>query len=147
MKNLKVRVITGLRSEQHFTIDADEAHKAYYLFNHPLERGTFNNGIAIRGQDIQQIVPDYQASMGWNDTHRLESDDWNEIRDKRVDYHLQRALSAASEVAQLCAPEDLKTPLLELVEKKFPQLLPPPVERREGKVTAISDIMKNKNGN
>ena len=45
MKDLKIKIITGFRKDQYYTIDAEEAHKAYYLFLNPEERGVFNNGV------------------------------------------------------------------------------------------------------
>lgn len=139
-EKLKIKIVYGLRQDQQHTIDASEAHKAYWLFEHPNERGTFNDGFAIRGQDIQQIVPDYHATMGWNPTHRLESDDWNELRTKDISRRIQRVMSAAREVAKLCIPSELSIPLPELVEKKYPQLAPPSVERREGRIKSIGEI-------
>ena len=75
MKDLKIKIITGFRKDQYYTIDAEEAHKAYYLFLNPEERGVFNNGVAMIGKNVQGIEPDYHATMGWNSTHTLDSDD------------------------------------------------------------------------
>lgn len=115
----KVKIICGFRQDQEYTIDANEAHKAYYLFNHPDERGTFDNGLAIKGSDIQRIVPDYHATMGWNPTHRLDSDDMNELHTTGVMQKLQTIMGLASDVARYGSPEDLKTPLIELHRGKF----------------------------
>lgn len=80
----KIKIITGYRRDQEHSIDANEAHKAYYLFEHPLERGTFSSGLAIIGSEIREIVPDYQGTMGWNPTHVLDADDWNELHQKGI---------------------------------------------------------------
>lgn len=135
-------MIVGFRRDQEHTIDGDEAHKAYYLFLHPEERGIFSNGLAIRGEDIQEIVPDYQATMGWNPTHSLDSDDWNEIRDKQVDVKVRMILNAAKEIASLGSPQDLNKPMSLLVKEKFPYLAEN-TGRREGKLKQIGQILQN----
>jgi hypothetical protein len=123
MNNLKVKLITGFREDQHYTIDADEAHKAYYLFLHTEERGVFSNGVAIIGKNIQSIEPDYNATMGWHSTHELDSDDFAEIRSKGIDRKLRDVLYQAKEVAMIGNPEMLKLPLpLSLPESKSNEL-------------------------
>lgn len=139
----KIKVIVGYREDQYHTIDADEAHKAYYLFEHPKERGIFSNGVAIRGEDIQSIVPDWHATMGWNPTHELDSNDWNEIRDKGLHYSVSKLLEAAKGIAQLGKHEDLNQPLTELIEQKYPQLAPKPLQIRGGTMKPLADIIKH----
>lgn len=117
----KVKIICGFRKEQEYTIDANEAHKAYYLFDHPELRGTFDNGLAVKGSDIQRIVPDYNATMGWNQTYQLTNDDWNEINTTGIEQKFQTILSGAKEVARIGDQKDLQTPLIELKDK-FPLL-------------------------
>lgn len=121
MKNLKIKIITGFRRDQHHTISAEEAHKAYYLFLNPEQRGVFKNGIALRGVDIQTIVPDYHATMGWNATHELDSYDMNEIRDKGIDTKIRHVLSEAKMIAQNEAPEKMNLPLSALLEGRSEQ--------------------------
>jgi hypothetical protein len=116
MKNLKVKIIVGFREEQRYTIDGDEAHKAYYLFLHPEERGIFNNGIAIIGSSIRGIEPDYQSTMGWNISHELDSDDWNEIRSKGIENKLRDLLFLAKTIAQTGPQEKMSLPLSYLQE-------------------------------
>lgn len=112
MKNLKVKVITGFRENQYYTIDAEEAHKAYYLFLNPEERGVFSNGVALIGKNIQGIEPDYNATMGWNSAHRLDGDDHNEIRRAGVDRKLRDTLTHAKTIA-VEAPDKVSLPLSE----------------------------------
>ena len=100
MNNLKVKIITGFRKDQHYTIEADEAHKAYYLFLNPSERGVFKNGVALIGQNIQGIEPDYNATMGWNADHVLDGDDFNELKSKGVDRQLRDTMFQAKEIAK-----------------------------------------------
>lgn len=140
--NPKIKVVVGYREDQYHTIDAEESHKAYYLFTHPKERGIFKNGVAIRGEDIQSIVPDWHATMGWNPTHELDSDDWNEIRSRGIDYKTSKLLAAAKEIAQIAEGSDFNLSLSALIEQKYPQLAPAPVEKRGGSMKSISELMK-----
>lgn len=94
-----IKVITGFRQDQYYTIDAEEAHKAYYLFLNPEMRGVFNNGVALIGKNIQGIEPDYNATMGYNPNYKLEGEDWNEISGKGVDRALRDVLSEAKQIA------------------------------------------------
>lgn len=110
---MKIKLVSGFKD---YSISSEEAHKAYYLFNHPNERGTFSNGLAIRGQDIQRIEPDYQGTMGWNPTHKLDDDDWNELRSKGIDVKMRDTLAEAKKIAYLCErePQRLNSPLGEM---------------------------------
>jgi hypothetical protein len=114
MKNLKIKIIVGFRRDQSYTIDAEEAHKAYYLFLNPEKRGVFNNGVALIGNDIKFIKPDYNATMGWNPTHILESSDWSEIRAIGLDKKFSHVLSSAKEIAKT-KPEMIGRPLSEII--------------------------------
>lgn len=117
MKNLKVKLIVGFRRDQEHTIDATEAHKAYYLFLNPDARGVFDNGLAIRGEQIQEIVPDWNATMGWNASHTLAGEDWNEIRNSGLENEMRDTLALAKHVSQNIDPKQLNTPLDKLVEE------------------------------
>ena len=131
-KPLKIKVIVGFRRDQEHTIDISEAHKAYFLFLNPAQRGVFNDGLALRGEDIQEIVPDYHAAMGWNASHVLNSDDWNEIHKAGVELDTRRLMTAAKEVAS--NPDylpQMNLPLLEIV-KLHPRLLPENTRRYDG---------------
>lgn len=100
MKKL-IKIVTGFRGDQYMTIDSEEAHKAYYLFLHPEERAIFSNGVALIGKNIQEITPAWHEIMGWNPSHKMEGEDWNEIRSKGIDREMQNILSAAKEVSYL----------------------------------------------
>ena len=114
MNNLKIKIVCGFRKDQHYSIDADEAHKAYYLFLHPNERGVFNSGLALVGSNIQAIEPDYIATMGWNVAHVLDSDDWNELRSKKIDQQLRDVMYLAKSVAQTEPAQKMNLPLSEI---------------------------------
>lgn len=113
-KNLKIKIICGFQDEQKHTIDMEEAHKAYYLFMHPNERGIFNSGLALIGSSIREIIPDYHSTMGWNSTHKIDSDDMNEIREKEIDTKIRDAMFKAKETAQYGRKEDINLPLSEV---------------------------------
>lgn len=119
---MRVKMIVGFRRDQEHSVDIEEAHKAYYLFLHPEERGVFSDGLAIKGSQIDEIVPDWQGTMGWNPTHTLDSDDWNEIRGEGIDRRIRKALTFAKNVAQLGKTEDLNIPLTQLAKGKYSEL-------------------------
>lgn len=96
-----IKVIVGYREDQYYLINETEAHKAYYLFTHPEDRSVFEGGIALVGKNIQGIEPAYNETMGWNPTHKLGDDDWNEIRTRGVDKRLREVLKKAKEVSEL----------------------------------------------
>lgn len=116
MRNLKIKIITGFREDQAYTVDAEEAHKAYYLFLHPEERGIFKNGLAIIGKNIQGIEPDYHATMGWNQGYKLGPDDYADLRSKGVDIALRNCLSEAKEIA-INLPDKINLPISEIKQQ------------------------------
>lgn len=145
MAQCKIKIIVGFRRDQEHTIDGDEAHKAYYLFLHPDQRGIFKNGLAIRGADIQEILPDWCATMGWNEAHVLSTDDWNEIRRSNLQPKMEALLEAARVVSTTGAPAEIGMPLSQLVSQKYPQLLPASSEKRVGSMRSVSSVLRNKN--
>lgn len=118
---MKLKIITGFRKDQKYTIDEDEAHKAYYLFMNPDKRGIFNNGVALVGSMIQGIEPDYHATMGWNETHLIDSDDWNEINSKGIAKRLNDVLVKAKNVVKQFQdkPEVFLLPLSQIEIKQI----------------------------
>lgn len=123
MKNLKAKIITKrFGKEYEYAIDMDEAHKAWYLFFNPTARAVFNKGtLGLRGEDVVSVLIAPVDSMGWNPTHKMDEDDWNEVRRKGVDRELRDALASANQIARVCLPEDLSKTLDQLLEK-YPQL-------------------------
>ncbi len=114
MSNLKIKIVTGFREDQRYTLDIEEAHKAYYLFLHPEERGVFKNGLAIIGKHIQSVEPDYNTTMGWNKGYELQPEDYADIRKKGIDSELRNILSMAKKIAELPNASDLvKSPFNE----------------------------------
>lgn len=113
-----IKLVTGFDDEQKYTIDAEESHKAYYLFRHPEERGVFSNGLALVGRDIRAIQPHYHATMGWNPTHDLDNDDWNEINSKGISEKIKYFMGRGSELSYLAEmqPEILGKRISEINE-------------------------------
>lgn len=99
MNNLKLLLVTGFNDEQKYSIDIEEAHKAYYLFSNPHKRGIFKNGLALEGKQINQIIPDWHGIMGWNRTHKLDTDDHEEIRSKGIGAEIKSLMGKAKDVA------------------------------------------------
>ena len=139
----KAKLIVGFRRDQEHTIDADEAHKAYFLFLNPEHRGVFSNGLAIKGDQIQEIVPDYNATMGWNPIHQLDTDDWSELRAKGIEKRIRDMLAYAKEVAQRGDEKVLSTPLTQLRQLEKKEVNSMPLEL-SGKLKKLYDS-KNKN--
>lgn len=111
---MKIKLICGFRTDQEYSIDIDEAHKAYYLFRNPDARAIFRGGLAITGSSIKEIVPDWHGTMGWNPSHRLDADDWNEIERSGKGRALSASMALAETVGNKCSEEQLAKPLGEL---------------------------------
>jgi glycerophosphoryl diester phosphodiesterase len=94
-----IKIITGFREDQEISVPLQEAHKAYYLFSHPEARTIFSTGDAIVGKDIQRIVPDYNRTMGWNTTHKLTDEDFNQINGRGVADKMRDLQAKASDIS------------------------------------------------
>lgn len=112
-----IKIVLGFREDQFVTIPMQEAHKAYYLFENPEARGIFSNGTAVIGKNIQTILPDFNATMGYNPTYRLEDYDWNSIRNAGVETKMRLLIQKAKDVASLCEknPEVLQKRLEDVI--------------------------------
>lgn len=128
---MKIKITTGFRKDQSFSVPAEEAHKAYYLFFNPDARTVFSTGLALKGSDIQHIEPDWQGTMDWNPAHVLDTDDWNDIRRSGVQSDMRIMLERAQAVAKIGDPKDLALSLSEALNH-HPKISMPKVERQEG---------------
>ena len=121
----KIKIVCGYRKDQQYSVSVDEAHKAYYLFYNPDARTVFSDGLALKGSQIDSIVPDYQGSMGWNPEHILGPDDWNELHSKMLPSVLRSEMSRAQEVARTIMEnkneKDLNLKMPQILQK-YPQL-------------------------
>lgn len=120
--NYKIKIKYGYRKDQESLIDVDEAHKAYFLFFNPEIRGVFNNGLAITGSSINEIVPDYVGSMGWNDGYSPTSEEWGEIKNSKMFRELENTLLVAKKIAKDGSPTDMHLPLNTVIAQKYPEL-------------------------
>lgn len=137
MENLKIKVITGFREEQYYVIDGNEAHKAYYLFMNPEERGVFKNGVALVGKNIQGIEPAWNETMGWNPTHKLDDDDWNDIHRNGIKVKMRELLSESKRVMPLI---EKNKALLQINLEEIIKELPAPKFSEE--IKALADKFK-----
>lgn len=135
---MKIKIITGFRKDQAYSIPMEEAHKAYYLFFNPDARTVFADGLALKGSDIDRIEPDYQGSMDWNPNHILDQDDLNEIHKLGIDSKLRLVMNRASSVAKIASEEMLNLPLSSVLEM-HPELATSS-ERREGTMKRIGEL-------
>jgi hypothetical protein len=119
--NYFVRVVLKGRD---ISVSIDEAHKVYYLFSHPDERGILQDGTALIGSEIRGIFPDYNATMGWNPTHRLNDDDWVEINRSGAETALRLILERAKEFSKTCTALELNKPLFEALKIDMNKALP-----------------------
>lgn len=123
-----LKIVCGYDEERHFPIKAQEAHKAYYLFEHPDKRGIFDNGLALTGKEIKIIQPDYHTTMGWNTTHELNDDDWNQLNGQGVVEKMKEIMGNAKDVSMMIdkKPELAGMQLGDIIKEKsnlitFPQ--------------------------
>lgn len=134
-----IKIITGFREDQEVSIPMQEAHKAFYLFKHPEERGVFDCGIALVGRNIQEIKPDWNATMGYNETHELDSDDWNEIKAKGVEEKMRLLIENAKDVAVLV---DGNKNLMKLELKEAMKFIPENAKLISENTKILSDKFK-----
>lgn len=113
-----ITVITGFREDQRVDIPLQEAHKAFYLFKHPEERGVFDCGVALIGRNIQEIKPNWNKTMGYNPEYELTTDDWNDIAGKGIKKKMQVLMETAKRVADMVEvnPQLMKQELGEIVK-------------------------------
>lgn len=96
---MNIKIKTGYGEHDFKIVSMQEAHKAYYLFLNPSARTIFSDGIGITGQNILGIEPDYHSAMGYNRSHRLDEDDWNDIRGKGIMEKIRDEMETAKNMA------------------------------------------------
>lgn len=140
-----IKIICGFRPDQEYTVPLQEAHKAYYLFRNPDKQGIFTNGIGIKGSMIQAIKPDWHTTMGWNETHQLNNDDWQQLKDTGVEEKMKQIMYEAKKIADLGNENHIKLKLQDV--KKIVSLENPKLENTtvENEVKELADKMKNGN--
>ena len=88
------RVYTGYT--EYIPIDSTEMEKAMFSFitGSPV---ALNNGATSR---IDRIVPDYHRAMGWNPEHRMNADDWTQLKSQGIDENYRGAIGKAKDKIQ-----------------------------------------------
>lgn len=112
----KIKIVMKFRgvNEVIYSIPADEAHKAYYLFVNPHKRTIFNNGLAIKGEDIERIEPDVIGTMGWNQGYKLSPED--NLETQGIKRKLEKICWIASQVGKSDNPQ-LDDPLSKVIKE------------------------------
>lgn len=135
------KIKTGYDDSQFISIDETELESALYCFMTDA-KGIFKNGVC-RGKDIIGITEDWHGAMGWNPTHVLDDDDWNEIRGRGVADRYAGYIGNIKEKIQYL----ISTKQEHLIGKnvEIPELKRSP--RKElgggGGMKGIGDILKN----
>lgn len=96
-----LKLKTGFKENEFVTIPMQEAHKAYYLFKNPETRGVFDNGVAILGKNIMQILPDWNATLGYNPDYKLIDEDYNEIRGKGYEQKMRNLIELSKQAGDI----------------------------------------------
>lgn len=134
---MKFKIIYGFDSEQEISIDPDELEKAYGLFLLG-GRAVFKSGDAVDARFIQAIREDYHATMGWAKTHTLETEDYNELHDRGVTGKMKMLMASVKERVDYLIANGQQAQIGKNIE--IPELARP-VERREGKVKSIGEML------
>jgi hypothetical protein len=133
--DIKYKILQGYEHDRNITINEDELERAYGLFMLG-GRWIFSGG-AVDGKNIQTIVPDWNATMGWNKEYKLGTDDDEEIASKGLDRKSQKTLASAQEkVRYLIAT---KQENLIGTNAKLPELDTPQRKEISNEVKRIAD--------
>lgn len=83
MNKIIFKALTGFGGEREVFFGAEDLEKVQYAFLRE-KRVLLSNGQAVDGKYIQQIMPDWIRTMGWNEGYSLTPDDNAEITKKGV---------------------------------------------------------------
>lgn len=99
MKTKHFKVMRGFGTDDYIPITESELKKAIYAHmtgtNVAFEMGS------ISGNHISAVVPDFQRTMGWNPSHKLDNDDWTDIRSRGLDNGMRNMIASAKEDVQM----------------------------------------------
>lgn len=79
---IKYKILQGYEHTRDITINSEELERAYGLFMLG-GRWIFSGG-AVDGKNIQTIVIDEHATMGWNKEYKLDAYDTEDMNSKGV---------------------------------------------------------------
>lgn len=138
MVNLKYKIVYGYEPDNYIPIDGDELEKAIYA-HMTLARAAFRAGSADFSRGGIFIQPDFNASMGWTRGYKLTPDDFAEIEHHGVDRkHRDFESNVKNRIEYLRANKQEN-----LIGKNvsIPELERPKVERREGTVKSLKELL------
>lgn len=98
MRHFKIRIGYGKGDDTFIPIDESELETALYCFIMD-GKGVFKGGVC-RGKDIISITEDWHKEMGWNESHVMDSDDWNDLYQKGIDKKYVGVLAEYKEKVQ-----------------------------------------------
>ena len=78
------KIYVGFGGDRNISIDESELDKAMYTFI--AQKRAILGGEAIDGKIIQQIKPDYNRALGWNDDYKPSGEDFSYISPLRREY-------------------------------------------------------------
>jgi hypothetical protein len=92
------KVMRGFNQDDYIPITESELKKAIYAHitgtNVAFEMGS------ITGTHISAVVPDFHRTLGWNPSHKLDSDDWNDIRGRGLENTMRNLIAEAKQTVQ-----------------------------------------------
>lgn len=121
-------------------IEGNELHKAFALSLDQDGRGLFTGGM-IQGKDIKRIIPDWHREFGWNPTHKLDDQDWNEIKVIEKDY--QHVLEKGKIIAEYALKENRRD-LLSMPAKEAVMFVPLKIQEDNKVVIELSERLRIK---
>ena len=105
-KELHYKVIWGFDEERSTDIGESELIKALYAMS--TKSKVYLGDILLDGKYIIAIKENYQKTMGWNPTHEMDSDDWNQLKTEGIDkLFAGKVYEAKQKVQDMIASKDL----------------------------------------
>ena len=135
------KALTGFGEGREIFFPAQDLEKVQYAFLRE-KRVLLSNGQAVDGKFIQQISPDWLRTMGWNTEHSLDADDMNEIKLKGIEENAYRFMEKSRERVHYLLSSNREQEIGSDIP--IPELERPVVERREGKMIGMNEILKKK---
>lgn len=135
---LYFKAFTGFGVERTVSFPAEELEKATYAFLRE-KRVAFKDGQSVDGKYIQQISPDWHRIMGWTADYKLGVDDFAELSKKGIEKRARDFQGKINERIHYLLAH--KQENLIGTGAKIPELDRPVVERREGRPTAVKELL------
>lgn len=111
------KIITGYNEQQFFRIEADELHKAYFVFMNENSRTIFKNGRTLLHRELLKIEPDVNYVMGWLPDYKLSGEDFKIIEENTICKKMEYDTRLARDVAyKITSPQQLNMPMYEVAQ-------------------------------